>query len=278
MTATHSFHDLTPLEQTSLPTLWCRTSFFRNIKSTPDLQAENVIRSFDFDFDSAGQALGQWGLLHLGHRAARIDELVRGFLRRHPRGTLVNIGCGFETLFSRIDNGEMTMINIDQIKTIEVRRALNLDTGRSQGWVGSIDHPEEWLPLLDSTNGILFIVAGVLMYLEREKVLRLFQLLKFYHAQGELIFDCHSQVGILLSNAMIWLARFNRVFFDWGLSSRFELKNIWPRAEILAFENLSETTPSPAALSLGVRLQFLLSRATRFSQLIHLRWSEQTRA
>ncbi|WP_239476717.1 hypothetical protein [Nocardia arizonensis] len=37
-------------------------------------------------------------------RASMFDEYVRGFLRKHPDGTVVDLGCGLSTRFDRLDN------------------------------------------------------------------------------------------------------------------------------------------------------------------------------
>ena len=43
-------------------------------------------------------------------RSIYIDEVIRNFLDKHPKATIVNIGCGMDTTFDRIDNGSLTLV------------------------------------------------------------------------------------------------------------------------------------------------------------------------
>jgi O-methyltransferase involved in polyketide biosynthesis len=37
-------------------------------------------------------------------RSKRFDKYTLDFLAKHPEGTIINIGCGLDTRFERIDN------------------------------------------------------------------------------------------------------------------------------------------------------------------------------
>ena len=46
-------------------------------------------------------------VIHIAIRAKKYDEYVRDFLSRYPDGVVVNIGCGLDSRFLRIDNGQI---------------------------------------------------------------------------------------------------------------------------------------------------------------------------
>ena len=63
-------------------------------------------------------------------RSLCIDETVRIFLEKYPQGTIVNIGCGLDTTFDRIDNGTVRWYDLDLPDVIELRRQFIGETER----------------------------------------------------------------------------------------------------------------------------------------------------
>ena len=55
-------------------------------------------------------------------RSLYVDDILKTFLARRPRGTVVNIGCGLETNFERVDNGLLTWFDLDLPDVIALRQ------------------------------------------------------------------------------------------------------------------------------------------------------------
>ncbi len=111
-------------------------------------------------------------------RARRFDDYARAFLLDNPGGTVVNLGCGLDTRFWRIDDGKLNFYDLDLPDVIEIKRKLCRETERYQMIASSVlDY--NWLSLLENKTGgpVLFMAEGLFMYLEkkdvRELVLRL---------------------------------------------------------------------------------------------------------
>ncbi|MBN2137620.1 MAG: class I SAM-dependent methyltransferase [Sedimentisphaerales bacterium] len=104
-------------------------------------------------------------------RARRFDQYVQSFLREHPDGAVVNIGCGFDTRFSRCDNGRAHFYDLDFPEVIEAKKLLVEESPRyrmvsscalDHGWMDQIaEHPGK---------GVLFTAEGVFIYLQTEQV------------------------------------------------------------------------------------------------------------
>ena len=47
---------------------------------------------------------------------------AREFITRHPDGIIVNIGCGMDSRFHRIDDGRLTFYDLDLPEVIEFKR------------------------------------------------------------------------------------------------------------------------------------------------------------
>ena len=95
------------IQETLLLPLWGRAA--ESAKDEPrlvDEKALEIIERIDYDFSEIEQtqAMSQHGWVA---RALHIDRMVLDFIRRHPKGTVVNVGCGLDTTFYRVDNGEV---------------------------------------------------------------------------------------------------------------------------------------------------------------------------
>lgn len=88
-------------------------------------------------------------VVHIALRAKRYDEYARDFMNRNPRGVIVNIGCGLDSRFLRIDDGTMIFYDLDLPEVIEVRKRFfrkrqtgtissPLQFSSSTGWTRSL--------------------------------------------------------------------------------------------------------------------------------------------
>ncbi len=55
-------------------------------------------------------------------RARQFDRFGRDFLTRNPSGLLVELGCGLDTRFHRLDDGRLTWLGVDLPEVIALRR------------------------------------------------------------------------------------------------------------------------------------------------------------
>ena len=63
-------------------------------------------------------------VVHIALRARKYDAYVRNFLAQHPDGVVVNLGCGLDTRFYRVDNGRFHLYDLDLPEVIALKRQL----------------------------------------------------------------------------------------------------------------------------------------------------------
>ena len=63
-------------------------------------------------------------------RTIMFDEALRDLIALYPDATVVNLGCGLDNRFARVDNGRIRWYDLDLPDSIEVRRKVFSDTGR----------------------------------------------------------------------------------------------------------------------------------------------------
>jgi methyltransferase (TIGR00027 family) len=110
-------------------------------------------------------------VVHIALRAKKYDEYVNSFLKENPDGILVNIGCGMDSRFNRIDNGRVTCFDLDLPEMIEFKRQFYDETDRYHFIAASV-FEYAWMDQVAKIGKrpILFMAEGVFMYLDGQKV------------------------------------------------------------------------------------------------------------
>lgn len=134
------------------------------------------------DFDDALIAL----------RTRQFDRYARAFLEANPEGLLVDIGCGLDTRFDRLDNGRMAWIGLDLPEVIALRRRILPDTVRSHTIAGSMLDFAWMDTVAEMRRPTLFLAAAVLPYFPEADVKRVITALSMRFPGAGLVFDGYS--------------------------------------------------------------------------------------
>jgi O-methyltransferase involved in polyketide biosynthesis len=110
-------------------------------------------------------------VVHITLRAKKYDEYATSFMNEHPDGILVNIGCGMDSRFQRVDNGRMTRFDLDLPEMIEFKKQFYVETDRYH-LLGSSVFDYAWMDQVEKAGKrpVLFMAEGVFMYLDPVKV------------------------------------------------------------------------------------------------------------
>ena len=130
-----------------------------------DAKAVELVEKIDYDFtDATKDSLMSYGVIA---RTLVFDELVKAFIDENPNCTVVNIACGLDTRFYRMDNGKITWYNIDLPETIEVRNQIFSESDRVSN-IGISATDPTWAKEIKVHGNMLFIIEGLSMYLTRK--------------------------------------------------------------------------------------------------------------
>jgi O-methyltransferase involved in polyketide biosynthesis len=220
--------DLGNVQKTMLLPLWGRA--FESKKDRPllvDQTAVRIIDAVDYDFSSLTDNLSDLTQMAWIMRSLCIDETVMIFLEKYPQGTIVNIGCGLDTTFDRIDNGSVRWYDLDLSDVIELRRQFIGETERRKFICASF-LDEGWLNKIRMNENVLFIAAGVFYYFEESQVKDFLVRLADRFPGSEIIFDASSPRGIKTANRMV-IKRSGldeNSYLKWGLKNA-ETLTVW---------------------------------------------------
>ena len=126
-------------------------------------------------------------IAHTALRAKKYDSYIRSFLDQYPEATVINIGCGLDNRFERVDNGKVTFYDLDLPDIINIKRQIFPEKERYNQISRSV-FDFEWMDLVKNDHVIL-VAEGVFMYCREEDVKALFLHLKAKMNNPEIVFE-----------------------------------------------------------------------------------------
>ena len=228
------------VQQTLLIPLWARAEETR--KKRPmvrDERARELVDRLDFDFGVFRRAYGtQLGCVL---RGMVYDAWVRAFLDRHPTGTVVELGCGLNTRFERIDNGTARWIDVDLPDTIAVRRRYFEATERRTLIAASVlesDWPAQLARQIDGP--CTFVSEGMLMYLRPADVRRLLTGLASAFPGSEMALDSISPAIVRHQKHHDAMKYMLEAPFQWGIEDVRTIEEWDPRLRVTDVTSLGD--------------------------------------
>lgn len=199
--------ELSAVSETMLATLYMRALESQRPNGLiRDPVACAMVERIDYDFsrfkmdaeDQAGACL----------RLRQFDRFTQAFLKVHPNGVVVHIGCGLDTRFDRVDNGQVTWYDLDLPPVMALRRKLIPETSRSR-FIARSALDLAWLDEVRAHVGrpYLFMAEGVFMYFEEADMRRLVLALRERFPGAELVFDICSPLIVRLQNIHLALKK-----------------------------------------------------------------------
>ena len=153
-------------------------------------------------------------------RSLHTDRFIREFLKKHPGGTVVNIGCGLDTTFERIDNGALLWYDLDLPDVINLRKKFIQETERRK-FIACSFLDSKWFGEIDYSEGIIFIASGVLYYFNETEVKDIFIRLAGKFVETEIFFDVASPTGVRVANKKVITdgGMGESAFLKWGIEN-----------------------------------------------------------
>ncbi len=183
------------IEETLLLPLWGRA--FETQKDHPrliDKKAVEIIQAIDYDFSEIEKTQGQFQHGWVA-RSLHTDKMVKAFIQKHPGATIVNIGCGLDTTFSRIDNGKILFYELDLPDVIALRKKFYQNNDRHLSIAASFLETA-WFDKIVIRDGLLFLAGGVFMYFEEHQIKKFFIAVADHFGSCDFFFDSLSPLGM----------------------------------------------------------------------------------
>jgi O-methyltransferase involved in polyketide biosynthesis len=259
--------ELGDIQKTLFMPVWARA--VETTKENPvlvDRTALKIIDTVDFDFSQMTKNLAEISQIAWIARCKRFDMIVTKFITDHPQGTVVNIGCGLDTSYERMNGKSIQWYDLDLPDVIELKRKFQKETaGRKFISCSFLD--TAWFERFVINDSILLISTGVFVYFE-ELEIRDFIIKVADRFDGcEMFFDVTSPKGLEIANQIIQNSGLDsRSFFKWALKDksvitswdkRINLVNTYHTFRIEGL-GLSEENKNIALISDSLDIQYMV--------------------
>ena len=164
-----------------------------------DPAAKRICDSLDYDFAEKRKKMespaGLFGALEVAQRQYDLRKEVEAYLKECPEAAVVNLGCGLDDTFSKVDNGRCWGYNLDFADVIRVRSDL-LPTGERETNLACDLNDFTWMDAIDASNGVFFLAAGVFYYFKTEQMKKLLPAMAARFPGGRLCFDAANKRAV----------------------------------------------------------------------------------
>jgi len=209
-------------------------------------------------------------------RSKRFDIIINNFLKDNPYGTIINIGCGLDTTYERINNQSVIWYDLDLPDVIELRRKFLMESDKRK-FIASSFLDTDWLNKIQRDNKIMFISTGVFVYFEESAIKDFLIRIADRFPEAELFFDVTSPKGMQIANQVIKESGLDSSsYFKWGLIDKSIIKTWDNRIKIL---NTYYTFKiGGLGLSFKNRIIGFLSDSAGVQYMIHLKLIQDNKA
>jgi O-methyltransferase involved in polyketide biosynthesis len=254
---------LTPEQETLLITLYAKAQPGNPLFFDPT--AQDILNRVDYDF--ARLHVPYKTIVLVCQRAKKLDAVTRDFLAEHPGGVVLQLGCGLDNRFWRVDDGRVNWYDLDMPSVVELRRQFFTGSERYHLIAASVTDLE-WVDTVPSDGQQVLVVAeGLLMYLDEADVRRLVLQLHETFPGCRLIADVFSRLTARSATNHPSL-KSTGATIGWGMDDSCELEAWAPGLRLLE-EWYFTDDPDLARLNFGYRVAYRLAGAFKMVQRAH---------
>ena len=259
--------ELRDVSETLLLTAGAR--YLESIKEDGIIQDPKIVEIFDqLDYTVNPSEISKLTQVAIPVRTQILDAQTNRFVKDYPDGIVVNLGCGLDTRFTRLDNGSVNWYDLDLPQVMRIRKHFFRENRR----YNSIDSDVLdflWMKKIPKDAPILFIAEGLLMYLPEDKVRALITNIKENFKGSEMLLEAFSP--FLANNKKLHKDfRKRQVGFIWGIESGKEINNWFDNnvfvEEWFYFDKYRNKWP------LHFRIASLIPKMRKVVKIIHLKF------
>lgn len=214
---------LNGVPETLLIPLWARATETQNSKPIiKDYKAIEMMKNIDYDFSKFDNTwLSQTGV---AVRTELLDNGTKVFIDKYPNAVIINIGCGLDTRFFRLDNNKIKWYDLDLPEPIRIRKQFFTETERYKMIAKSV-FDYSWINEINILNeSVLIIAEGILMYFTENEIKSLFNELVKAFPNAEVLFEMMTPTVAKMSKHHDTASKLG-VKFNWGITSGKEMES-----------------------------------------------------
>ena len=263
--------ELGSVQKTLLLPLWGRA--VETQKPNPllvDNKSVSIINSLPYDFAVIAKNVPPISRLSWIARSNYFDKKIKEFITVFPEATIINIGCGLDTTFDRVDNGSILWYDLDLPDTMELRKKYISETDRRK-FISKSVFDASWYDRVEKRNNVMLLIAGVLYYFNEGDIKRLFSEFHHFLPGVEIVFDYASRLGIKVSNKKVLEkgGMDKSACLKWGIDNILEIER-WDN-NITVIDNIQMYKEHKKNYSILKRMGMAFADLLKIMSLAHIK-------
>jgi methyltransferase (TIGR00027 family) len=194
--------NLSQISQTAILTLTCRA--VESEKNNPVFNDPMAVlcleRLLSISSEEEKKRILRWKSMYAGiqarDRKARamtarsFDSIANLFISNHPGCTVINLACGLDTRFWRIEKEKCKYVELDLPEMIELKKEI-LKDHLGYELIGCSVLDTSWIDKVTSNgnSNFLLLAEGLFMYLPKQDATSLLQALSRRFTRSQLVLD-----------------------------------------------------------------------------------------
>lgn len=246
-------------------------------KKDPDIikdeWVDRFIHSSKYDFNRLKDSMSEYRKLLMISRIRACDELVRQFVMKYPKSTIVNVGCRLNNIFKRVDNGKINWYSVDTYNTIAVRRALFGEVDREKT-IGRSIMDFSWLDEINCkrNQGVMFLFSNTLCGLNIHQVEALLSQIRDKFPSAEVVFTATSKDATIFNNLFLKKKIWSRGRINMSIDDSETTVFGWRQDyRIMGEEPIMKYRPKTKIKKLGTKIAVKYNMITNNQKVLHLK-------
>lgn len=211
------------ITETLLIPLWARAR--ESGEKNPivvDEMAGEMMEQIEYDFQKFEHK--RMPQVSIAIRTELLDKATTNFILKHPEGAVVNLGCGLDTRYFRLDTKKVYWYDLDLSEPIRIRKHFFQETSRYKMIAQSM-FEIHWTHEVKKDKPIMIITEGLLMYFPEKRIKKLLNHLQTALPGAEML--CEVTTPQLVDRHKKMNPHSGRhVPFRWGVSSGKEMEKM----------------------------------------------------
>jgi O-methyltransferase involved in polyketide biosynthesis len=262
---------LTGVQETLLMPLWGRA--YETRKNKPllvDKAALNIVESIDYDFSEIEERVNPLSRASWIARSIYFDSKIKAFLEKHPEGSVINIGCGLDTTYERINCDNAIWYELDFPEVIEIRKTF-IQESKNRVFLPYSVFETNWYDRIKNKKHVFVMFAGVIYYFEADEIKRIFEEMMDKFEDTYMAFDYSSPLGIKIANKKVIEkgGMDKEAYLKWGIEDIYEIES-WNN-KIKIIENMKMFYEHKKRYPFWNRIGMNISDALSIMSLAYLR-------
>lgn len=219
--------------ETLLIPLWAKATETKRPNSIiKDGKALEIMEQIDYDFSKFDDQ--EPTQVSITIRTELLDKATKTFIDKYPFASIINLGCGLDTRYLRINNSKIKWYDLDLPETIQIRGQFFSETDKYKMITRNV-FDYSWIHDIKPNEHVLIIAEGLFMYFSEEQVKELMNRLIDAFPRAEMLLETIPDSLAKKSQKQDLIKKQYNIeaHFHWGIKKGLEIEKLDSRIEFI---------------------------------------------